>query len=829
MRKSFIIFLLLFVVAILYSDSSTNSTFQIEQPAFSTDNMELIDSTQSEISENDFLPIDTSDEVKDVNEKYKSLISIGEYHLRMKQYSTAANYFETADELAKELKDKEKTADTNYFLGKCHWNIGNFKTALNHYEISLNICINIGDRIFIAKLYNNIGSIHYRLGNYDKAIESLLEALRIKEEIGDDKFTASTLNNLGNMFLQLKQTSDAMLYYKKALEIYETMQNKAKVAKALNNIGNVYVQELLHEEALEYYLNSLEIYENLDSPKGLSAVLNNLGNVYQNLEEDLKALKYLKRAYKMKIKLNDKYGISTTAITIGDLYLDQRNYKEAEKYLLTALEVSEEIHAYTNLKDVYLQLTELNKNTKKFQEAYFYGMKYVALKDSLLNALKTEKIVEMETKYETEKKEIAILRLEAESKLKDLLAIRLVIIIVLTIIAVLWIMRLYIQKGKQNKELASEIEDRKRAQNALNKYKIQLEDMVKIKITDLLESEITARTVIESLDVSFILTDNQGTILSINEMAAKDFYKDKNELKNVCLFDILPTEQADYRKERMNEVLLTGKAVHYMDVIQNLSFDVALYPIFSPKGLIEKVACFNRDITESKNYEAEIKKNLKEKDFLLSEIHHRVNNNMQVISAMLKMQLPEFQNERDRELFLESQCRIRAMSIVHELMNSTENTRQINFKKYVQLLYKNINSEYSDKTRFIRFDILCENLMLDINLAVPCGIILNELITNSIKHAFPEERKGDVQVGLKLNNGIYSLFIRDNGIGFAQIPKFDAIRSKGLYLVHILSLQLHAQNVVNNESGASITLNFNDVKLRSFNHIPDSITGRKQL
>jgi PAS domain S-box-containing protein len=836
MKKSYLIIALLIIALSLFSTDSdsnklntANVTFPEAQPEFTSDKAEENDSTKSEIfNEDDFQPVDTSATIKGDTEKYESIISIGEYHLKMKQYQTAANYFDTATALAEELKDNVKIGDSNYFLGKCHWNIGNFRIALKHFQISLDINQSIGDKIQISRLFNNIGSIHYRLGNYDDAIDNLLKALRIKEELGDDNLIASTLNNLGNMFLQLKQTSDAMMYYKRALVLYEKGENETKIAKANNNIGNVYVQDGLYDNALVYYLKTLQIYEKTDNPKGLSAVLNNLGNLYEELNKDMEALKYLKRALKIKRKLNDKYGISTTAMTIGDLYHKQKNYRESEKHLLISYEVSKEINAFTNLKDVCFILTKLYKNKKNYEKAYRYGMTYITLKDSLLNELKTEKIVELETKYESEKKEIEILRLENEGELKDKLTFRLWFIIIVVFAASMIIIRLYIQKGKQNIELGKEIEERKRAQDELTRYKTQLEDMVKMKTTDLLESEITARTVIESLDVAFVLIDCKGKILSINDMAAKEFYKDKNELTNVCLYDLMPAEQVDRRKDKVNEVLISGKASHYIESTKNMSFDISLYPIFSPKGMIEKIAYFNRDITEQQNYETEIKKNLREKDFLLSEIQHRVNNNMQSITGMMKMQLPEFVNTREKELFQESQCRIKAMSLVHEMANKSLDAKAISFKKYIQFLFKNINLEYSDNTRNIRFEITADDIMLDINLAVPCGIILNELITNSIKFAFPEDTKGVIKVGLTFKNGNYSLFVKDTGIGFEKIPKFDAVRSKGLYLVHILSLQLRAQNVVENDSGASITLNFKNVKLRTYNEIPDSIKGNKK-
>ena len=150
------------------------------------------------------------------------------------------------------------------------------------------------------------------------------------------------------------------------------------------------------------------------------------------------------------------------------------------------------------------------------------------------------------------------------------------------------------------------------------------------------------------------------------------------------------------------------------------------------------------DVTEKKIYERYIADSLREKEYLLKELHHRGKNNMQVISSMLALQSDYLHDPGDKELFINSQNRVKAMAIVHEMLYQSPDLSTINISDYIHSLVEHLASMYADFADNITFDIQVENIMFDITVAKPCGLIINESVSNAIKYAFPANRKGSV-------------------------------------------------------------------------------------
>jgi PAS domain S-box-containing protein len=216
-----------------------------------------------------------------------------------------------------------------------------------------------------------------------------------------------------------------------------------------------------------------------------------------------------------------------------------------------------------------------------------------------------------------------------------------------------------------------------------------------------------------------------------------------------------------------------------------------------------------RDITKRKEVEKQIKASLKEKEVLLQEIHHRVKNNMTIISSLLKLQASRIKDEGLRGMFRESMSRIKSMALVHEKLYQTGDLANINFNDYLKGLLNNVIMSYELGSDGISLITDIENVSLGIDSAIPCGLIINELVSNSLKHAFPEGRKGDISVGLHINDkDIVKLSVSDNGIGMPEVWDFDNTNSLGLSLVNTLVRQLHGKIRLNREKGTEFQLTF---------------------
>lgn len=221
-----------------------------------------------------------------------------------------------------------------------------------------------------------------------------------------------------------------------------------------------------------------------------------------------------------------------------------------------------------------------------------------------------------------------------------------------------------------------------------------------------------------------------------------------------------------------------------------------------------------RDITERKLTEKEIKKSLKEKEMLLSEIYHRVKNNMQIITSLLRLQSRHIKEEEYREMFKESQNRIISMSLVHEKLYRSKDLTQIDFNDYIRDLIKGLFQSYGANKGNIALNIHVKTISLGIDFAIPCGLIINELVTNSLKHAFPDGRKGEIKTVLRsIDENMIELIVGDNGIGIPEDLDFKKTKTLGLHLVTMLAEnQLHGDINLNRSKGTEFIIKFKEVK-----------------
>ncbi len=216
---------------------------------------------------------------------------------------------------------------------------------------------------------------------------------------------------------------------------------------------------------------------------------------------------------------------------------------------------------------------------------------------------------------------------------------------------------------------------------------------------------------------------------------------------------------------------------------------------------------------QRKRAEEQIRASLKEKEVLIREIHHRVKNNMQIIASLLRLQSNCIKEERYREILKESQNRIMSMSLIHEKLYQSKDMAKIDFKNYIRDVTKALFQSYGvDKGNIIP-KINIEAISLGIDSAIPCGLIINELVTNSLKHAFPDAKEGEIEISLRpADENMIELTVRDNGIGIPDDVDFRNTKSLGLQLVAILTKQIHGEIGLNRDNGTEFKIKFSDVK-----------------
>jgi PAS domain S-box-containing protein len=237
--------------------------------------------------------------------------------------------------------------------------------------------------------------------------------------------------------------------------------------------------------------------------------------------------------------------------------------------------------------------------------------------------------------------------------------------------------------------------------------------------------------------------------------------------------------------------------------------EIFLNPVYH-NDVVEEVSGIAHNVTEKILNHQRVEQSLKEKDVLLKEVHHRVKNNMQIISSILNLQSSYVTDAYTLALLKESQNRIKTMAYIHESLYQNKSFTSVNFSEYIQTLAKNITQSYVISSEKIELLLNLEKTSLNLDVSIPAGLIVNELITNAIKHAFPNSRKGKICLNLKSEDHTVYLEVKDNGVGIPHGFDFNTTNTLGLQLVNTLIDQLGGEIKFNSkkDGGTEVLIKF---------------------
>jgi PAS domain S-box-containing protein len=234
--------------------------------------------------------------------------------------------------------------------------------------------------------------------------------------------------------------------------------------------------------------------------------------------------------------------------------------------------------------------------------------------------------------------------------------------------------------------------------------------------------------------------------------------------------------------------------------------EISLSPIETEEGKLVSAAI--RDISERKLVETQLRSSLKEKEVLLKEVHHRVKNNLQIVSSMLNLQMEKLSDAQAIELFKESQSRVRSIALFHETLYQSRDLARVEIAEYLKGLAIGLFATYGVNPDDIDLSVRAEDIPLGIDAAISCGLMVNELVSNSLKHAFPDRRKGHVEVTLRSAGTDVILEVADNGVGFPANLDFRSPSTLGLKLVAIFTEQVRGTMDLTHEGGTRFSLRF---------------------
>jgi two-component sensor histidine kinase/CheY-like chemotaxis protein len=214
---------------------------------------------------------------------------------------------------------------------------------------------------------------------------------------------------------------------------------------------------------------------------------------------------------------------------------------------------------------------------------------------------------------------------------------------------------------------------------------------------------------------------------------------------------------------------------------------------------------------ERKNTEEELKSSISEKEVLIKETHHRVKNNMQIISSLLNLQMGHSDEDDTIDMLKESQNRIKSMALIHEKLCQSDDLNHIKISDYINTLVTDLFYSFNLTEEQIDIKMDLEDVYLKIETAIPCGIIVNELVSNSLKYAFPNGKKGEIFVSIHSKGEGYELIVSDNGVGLPENFDYENTDSLGLQLVNNLSTQVDGTVEMDNSNGTKFIINFKDL------------------
>ncbi|MBF0345493.1 MAG: response regulator [Nitrospirae bacterium] len=387
----------------------------------------------------------------------------------------------------------------------------------------------------------------------------------------------------------------------------------------------------------------------------------------------------------------------------------------------------------------------------------------------------------------------------------------------------------YILKPVKLNSLAQAIKECVRVicqQKEINKLNLMLHD----KIRAISEKTAYLNGILSSsMDIAIIATDLDFNVRYYNPAAQRMFDLKAETFANTTLFTVLDGLQVECQRFELAIDLVRERRDSSFVIVrtdrgQPRYLDFRLSGIWSDDGFAG-LCMMTQDITERMESEERIRASLREKEVLLREVHHRVKNNMQVISSLLRLQARYIKDAKLSGLFRDSEYRIKSMALIHEKLYKSSDLASIDFADYIKSLVGGLFSTYGLQAGKVNLSIAANNIILGIDTAIPCGLVINELISNSLKYGFSTDR-GDEQplrtitseISIKLyqaDEEYYELVVGDNGIGLPPGMDYKNTESLGLQLVaSLVQEQLHGSITLQEGQGTTFCIRFKELKYK---------------
>lgn len=639
----------------------------------------------------------------------------------------------------------------------------NLETELEHKE----------RQFFLSKkgiAYKFIGISLGRKGDLDGSLTNYKKLLKLRKEENKPLFIAMAHNDIGVVYSQKGEMDSALLYYYKGLEINRALDNKKGILAGLGNTSILLTNKGKYIEALGNLQQTLSLSKEMNDSLSTVNALFCIAEIYALQEDAAKARRYYEESLHYCEAIDDEEGKGIALDGIGSTYFMEGEYELAKKFLKKSLKTSNRIGDLFGEIEGSLDLGEIARKENDNELALEYynkvldfskqagAIEFEGIALSAIGAIAFEQN-QLDNALMNGEKGFVIAKKTGDLKLLNQVAKLLADV--------------YTQKGKYKEgiemlELYVSTKDSLVNDNQSKKI-IQLTEAYKYEVKGAQDSIVNAKLQQEK-DV---------------ELALQKIENEQQKQQNIFLF---------------------------FGLLLMIIFGGFIYRRYQVTNRQKKIIQEQKKQVDSTL--EEIKKSNAEKELLLKEIHHRVKNNLQIISSLLDLQSSKIDNDVVRSAMEDGQFRVKSMALIHNKLYQHENIATVNFKEYVGQLFEQIMGTLTviQPILVLKVD---EATVFDIDTAIPLGLILNELLTNACKYAFEEGKEGQLIIKLiEKEKGNYLLEVKDNGNGMPADFKLEKARSLGLRLVRRLSKQLLGKATYRNDNGASFCIEFKNTILR---------------
>lgn len=706
----------------------------------------------------------------------------------------------------------------------------------------------------------NMSSVQILQEKYPLALENFFKCLDLYRSLSNVDQQINVLQSIAGLFLSLKDPVRAETYLDQAEDLLARSNNPGNlgiarlarghlemvkgnyeksidyfyrsayfclkynddlgVARAYKWIGDVLIRMKQLNRAIFTYQKAISIHKKYDDLKEVSILNTRIAHAYSVLGKKDLALLYNRKAYRERLVSGVKTLTTSSIINVGGSYMEVGKVDSAIYYLKTGLRKSiGEKRTYLT-EEAHLLLAQCYTQKKDFKLSLQHYQQYFQLHEQLLEDRNKSTIKEFETEHLVRDVENRHNLLAKENETQYLvlrnnrLQLTFIIIILILIIGVGLMVHILTRRTQRsekelqvlNFKLENEIREHKEAEKKLQESE-NLYRFIAMHLPDVISrfDRDLKRTFVSPSCVTMYGYTEEELLTRPDPLEVVDLsYRKQVRSSMESIFQKKSPQTLVYRVRKKD-----GSAFWVESRIN---------PMLDPvSGEAHEMITVVRDISDRLKYEEQLAENERQKEVLLYEIHHRVKNNFAILISLMDLQ-KQFAREDTLDMpLIDLQLRVRTMSLVHEQLYHNHSIDAIPLGSYLDRLAAVIGSAFSKPN--IRVHTNVQECAARIEIALPLGLIVNELLTNCYKYAFPENQEGDLWINLHIDktrndtgNGLQSLYyilnVKDNGVGLPENFSFENNTSTGSRIIHILIEQLEAQYEISRQPGASFTLRF---------------------